>query len=592
MATQPQHIEQIREWMISQNLDAFIIPHEDEYLSEYIPPQNERLDWVSGFNGSAGVAVVLSEKAAIFVDGRYTVQVRNQVDENIFEFQHLKSDPYLNWLIENCKQDARVGYDPRLHRAGWLKSAQKLISDKLSLVVIDDNPIDSYWTDRPSPNNSPLLLLDEKYHGRNSQLKREDIGELIKSKNCDVAFLTRLDSIAWLLNIRGKDVPCNPVLLSHAILYNDGRVELFIDSHKIPDGFHTHVGERVSVLDPSNLKSHFQNLKGKTVLLDKTGSNVWSMLQLENAGATIINLPDPCLLPKACKNETEVQGMKDCHIRDAVAVCTFLSWIEDVMANGQMPDEGILSDKLDSIRAEQDLFKGVSFGTISAAGPNAAMCHYSHKNQDIPGQLKMDSVYLVDSGGQYLDGTTDITRTIAIGNPNSFIKKMFTLVLKGHIALGSARFPSGIGGQHLDSLARQFLWHHGYDFDHGTGHGVGCYLNVHEGPHRIGKGSNDVPLEPSMIVSNEPGYYEANKFGIRCENLVLVKESNEANGTPLYEFENLTFVPFDTRLLDYSLLSQDEIQWINSYHQAVLEKVGPHVNGSVLDWLKGSTQSI
>jgi len=275
-----------------------------------------------------------------------------------------------------------------------------------------------------------------------------------------------------------------------------------------------------------------------------------------------------------------------------VAECKFLAWVESEVEKGNLHDEGTLADNLDSLRAEQADFRGISFGTISAAGSNAAMCHYSHKNYDTPGKLEMDSVYLVDSGGQYLDGTTDITRTVAIGSPSDFTKKAFTLVLKGHIALGSAQFPEGIGGQHLDTLARQFLWHEGLDFDHGTGHGVGSYLNVHEGPHRIGKGSNKVPLKEGMVVSNEPGYYEEGKFGIRIENLIFVKQIDEVNGKKLLGFENLTFVPIDTRLLDLSLLTQKEKDWLNAYHQEVLEKVGPHVEGEVLEWMEKAVKSI
>jgi len=579
----------IRNWMSENNIDALIIPHEDEYLSEYIPPECERLAWATGFTGSAGVAVILNNKAAIFVDGRYTVQVRNQVDESLLEYKHLVSDPYLKWIQANTKSGTKVGYDARLHRANWVKTAKKSLGKKLELISIYENPIDLNWDDKPAEKCEKAILLDDKFSGKSSTDKRQDIASTLKKLNVDAAFLTQLDSIAWLLNIRGTDVPCNPVLLCHAIVYADASVDLFINLDKIPDGFNNHVGTGVKAFASHEIKNQISKLNSKKVLYNSTGSNAYCFQLLSEVGAKIVNGDDPCVLPKACKNDVELQGMKDCHIRDAVAECEFLAWFDDQVNQGNMLDEATLADKLDGLRAEQDMYKGLSFGTISAAAGNAAMCHYSHLNQEVPGSLEMDSVYLVDSGGQYLDGTTDITRTIAVGNPSDFIKKMFTLVLKGHISLGSARFPNGIGGQHVDTLARQFLWHHGYDFDHGTGHGVGCYLNVHEGPHRIGKGSNNVPLIPGMVVSNEPGYYEDDKFGIRCENLVFVKESIKDG---LYEFENLTFVPFDTRLIDKSLMTDIELNWLNNYHKEVFEKINPLVSGDTFTWLENATQPI
>ena len=583
------NLASIRDWMSKNKIDALIIPHEDEYLSEYIPPECERLAWATGFTGSAGAAVILKDKAAIFVDGRYTVQVRNQVDESLFTYKHLVSEPYLKWIQENTKNGAKVGYDARLHRANWVKSAKKTLGENLDLISIFENPIDLNWDDKPAAKCEEALLLDEKFTGKSSGDKRNEIATALKTQNVDAAFLTQLDSIAWLLNIRGSDVPCNPVLLCHAIIYADGSVDLFINLDKIPDGFKNHVGSGVNALTSSEMKNRIAKLNGKKVLYNSTGSNAYCAQLLSEAGVKIVKGDDPCTLPKACKNDIELEGMKACHIRDAVAECEFLAWFDDQVNQGNMLDEGTLADKLDGLRTKQDMYKGLSFGTISAAAGNAAMCHYSHLNQDVPGSLEMDSVYLVDSGGQYLDGTTDITRTIAVGNPSGFIKKMFTLVLKGHISLGSARFPNGIGGQHVDTLARQFLWHHGYDFDHGTGHGVGCYLNVHEGPHRIGKGANKVPLIPGMVVSNEPGYYEDNEFGIRCENLVFVKESTE---NELYEFENLTFVPFDTRLIDKSLMTDDELNWLNEYHKEVFEKISPFITINTCKWLENATKPI
>ena len=586
------HLDKVRNWLKDNQLDIIIVPHDDEYLSEYIPPENERLAWVSGFSGSAGTAIISNDIAAIFVDGRYTVQVKQQVDTNIYTIYHLASHPIMKWLKENIKKGTRVGYDPRLHRVNWVSMIARTLKDQVKLIPIKHNPIDLYWEKRPAPSADQAILLDLNYSGLSSEIKRKKMGSIITENKCDGAFLTQLDSIAWLLNIRGNDVPCNPVLLSHALIHSNGSIDLFINESKIPDGFYEHVGKNVTVLPADKIKSTLSNFSGKRIQLDYKSSNAWSRDIIIEAGAQVIDKNDPCTLPKACKNDTEVQGMKNCHIRDGVAVCTFLSWLDSEVANGNLLDEGTLSDKLDSLRSNLDLFKGISFGTISAASKNAAMCHYSHKNQEFPGRLEMDSIYLVDSGGQYLDGTTDITRTVAIGKPNKYIKKMFTLVLKGHVALGASQFPEGIAGQHLDTFARQYLWRHGYDFDHGTGHGVGSYLNVHEGPHGIGKGANNVPLQPGMVVSNEPGYYEENSFGIRCENLILVKVIDNINEKQLLGFENLTVVPFDIRLMDIDMLVESERMWINNYHQEVWKKVSPHVNEDVRKWLQDSTRSI
>ena len=587
-----KNIEQIRQWMNEKKLDAYIIPHDDEYLSEYIPPENERLTWATGFTGSAGTAIIKNDIAAIFVDGRYSVQVKQQVDGKIYEILQLADMSVDRWIKKNIDTNNNIGYDPRLHRVNWVQNMKKIFKNKINLIPLNENPIDIFWNDRPKPPINTALLLDLKYAGISSQEKRKQMCKVLLKNKCDAAFITRLDSIAWILNIRGKDVPCNPVLLSHGILHSNGSFDLFINKSKIPNNFNLHVGDDVTVYNENEIHSRLTKLSYKNIQLDFNGSNDWSYNLLKDLEFNIINKNDPCTLPKACKNPTEIQGMINCHIRDAIAVCNFLSWLDEKIESNEMPDEGFLSDKIDSYRAELDYFKGISFGTISAAGKNAAMCHYSHKNQKIPSKLEMNSIYLVDSGGQYLDGTTDITRTIAVGTPSKFMKKMFTLVLKGHISLASARFPEGIAGQHVDTLARQFLWHHGYDFEHGTGHGVGSYLNVHEGPHSIGKGANNVPLRPGMIVSNEPGYYEENSFGVRCENLILVEEIKKVNGKKLLGFKNLTFVPFDHRLIEKDLLNKTEIKWINDYHSYTWEKLNNHVNTKVKKWLKNATRKI
>ena len=589
MKTTRKIISSIRKWMIKNQIDAFIIPHDDEYLSEYIPIYNERLAWVTNFTGSAGIAIITHNNAYIFIDGRYTVQVKQQVDESLFKIMHVKNNPFIPWIKNNLNNKI-IGYDPRLHRIKWLDDIKDL--SILRLKEISENPIDILWDKRPKIDLNKVLLLDQRYTGKSSVEKRSIVSQLVKNNNCDAVFITQLDSIAWLLNIRGNDVPCNPVTLCHGILYETGDFDLFIDKKKIPEGFAKHVGKNVVVHATKNILQELKKLKGKTVQIDPNTSNIWSKNLLNDSGCTVKYSDDPCSLEKACKNEVEIKGMKECHKRDAIAVCNFLAWVYKNIELDKLYDEGVLADKLDSFREQLNLFKGLSFNTISAAGPNAAMCHYNHKNHQVPGKIKMNSVYLFDSGGQYLDGTTDITRTIAIGEPSQLMIKTFTLVLKGHIALSLAKFPEGIAGQHLDTFARQYLWDCGYDFEHGTGHGVGSYLNVHEGPQSIGKGANNVPLKEGMVLSNEPGYYEENSFGIRCENLIFVKKFNKVNGKNLLGFENLTFVPFDKKLIDVNLLSTKEKKWINEYHIEVLNKIGPLLEFDVQNWLKNATKPI
>jgi Xaa-Pro aminopeptidase len=587
-----KRLNQIRNWMGENNYDAFIVPHDDEYMSEYLPPQNERLEWITGFNGSAGIAVITGNSAAIFVDGRYTIQVQNQVSNDYFEIKHLVENPYLKWIEKNTKENSKIGYDAKLHTRNWLKNAKKSLTNGQILVSIENNPIDINWINRPKVKNEKAILLNEEFTGKSSKEKRLSIGKSLVKNNLDGAFITALDSICWLLNIRGQDVPCNPVLLSHAVIFSNGDVELFIAENKIPDGFIEHVGTGVRTFSPLDLKNKLSNLAGKKIGYDMGRGNSWAADKMEDGGAEVINFTDPCTLQKACKNEIEAQGMRDCHIVDGVAVSKFLAWIERCVKDGILLDEGELADKLEEFRKSGDKFMGISFDTISAVGGNAAMCHYNHTNQDIPGKMEMDSIYLVDSGGQYLDGTTDITRTIAIGTPSQSAKKAFTLVLKGHIALGKAIFPKGTSGMQLDPLARQFLWQHGMDYDHGTGHGVGHFLNVHEGPQGIGKKGSSVPLEIGMVLSNEPGYYETDTFGFRCENLVLVKSIESSGNLETMGFEDLTMVPFDKNLLDLSLMNNSEIEWLNEYHQNVWNKISPFLNGEDLKWLKIQTEKI
>ena len=582
-------VNAIRQWLAQHNIDALLVPHEDEFLGEYVPAHNERLHWLTGFTGSAGAAVITQDKAAIFVDGRYTVQVTKQVPAELFEYRHLIEEPALDWVKEQLANGSSVAIDPRMHSSAWLDMAQEKLAGTLELKILDSNPIDELWQDRPAPMVSDVRLMATEAVGQSSESKRQEIAELVKKAGADSAVITALDSICWLLNVRGLDVSRLPVLLSHAILHSDSSVEYFLDSARLPTEFNTHVGTGVSVHHPEALQARLEALTGKKVLVDPALSNAWFKLVLQNAGASVVRKADPCLMPKAAKNAVEVAGMKACHIRDGVAMSKFLSWLDAEVVAGNLHDEATLADKLEAFRSEDPTLMDLSFDTISAAGGNAAMCHYNHENQPEPGKLELNTLYLVDSGGQYLDGTTDITRTIAIGQPSQEMIKQFTLALKGHIGVARARFPKGTRGYQIDTLARQHLWAEGYDYDHGTGHGVGHFLNVHEGPASISKRQIDVPLTEGMVLSNEPGYYRADAFGIRIENLELVVETPTHGDFPVLSFESLTRCPIDKRNINVDMLTPPELAWLNDYHQKVWDEISPLVEGDVKEWLRQAT---
>ncbi len=587
--THAERILAMRQWLKEQNLDAFIVPHEDEFLGEYIPAHNERLHWLTGFSGSAGAAVITQDSAAIFVDGRYTVQVRKQVDGNVFEYRHFVDEPITDWLKNALKSSSKIAVDAKLHSANWLDKAQMALDGTHELICVAQNPIDTLWADRPTPRLTQARLMPIDLVGQSSEEKRIKVAKNLTAQGADLAVINQLDSICWLLNIRGGDVPRLPVLLSSALLLANGDMQLFIDSSRLPDDFAAHVGKGVSVHAPDELASALTKLTHKTVLTDPQTSNAWTSQLLREHGATLLSSQDPCMLIKAAKNPTEIQGMKNAHVRDGVAICRFLAWLDSEVEKGHPHDEASLADKLYAFRKLDDTLADLSFDTISAAGGNAAMCHYRHQDQAEPGKLEIDNLYLVDSGGQYPDGTTDITRTIAIGECSADIKKTFTLVLKGHIALATARFPKGTVGSQLDALARQHLWAHGYDYDHGTGHGVGHFLSVHEGPQRISKVANNTALQPGMVLSNEPGYYRADCFGIRIENLECVVEYKTDGDMTMLGFESLTLAPIDRRLLDMLLLTSDEITWWNTYHQKVWQAISPSLEGDDLGWLEKAT---
>ncbi|CAM3130284.1 aminopeptidase P family protein [Vibrio rarus] len=587
-----KRVTDFRNWLEAKQLDAFIVPHEDEFLGEYIPEHNERLCWLTAFTGSAGAAVISTKDAAIFIDGRYTVQVTKQTPSEIYSYQHLIQNPPISWIQDNLAKGSKVGIDPKMHSGRWLNAAKEKLADDYELVYVDNNPVDELWTGRPAVALSSLRLMDKQWVGVASQQKRTQIASLLKQQKASSAVLTALDSICWLLNVRGSDISRLPVALSHAIIHDNSDVEFFIDADRVPAAFNEHVGSGVTVYSPEQLKDRLSKLTNKKVILDPATSNAWFGLTLNQVGAEVLPIADPCLLPKAVKNDVEALGMKNCHIRDGVAMVKFLSWFDEQNSQGQFLNEAQLSDKLESFRREDTSLADLSFDTISAAAHNAAMCHYNHNNEPTPGTVSINSMYLVDSGGQYPDGTTDITRTIAIGHPTEEMKKQFTLVLKGHIGLAQARFPKGTCGNQLDILARQHLWSNGFDYDHGTGHGVGHFLSVHEGPQYIAKSYCSTALEAGMVISNEPGYYRTDEFGIRIENLEIVVEIETEGDFSVLGFESLTRCPIDKRNIELSLLSNQEIEWLNTYHQKVWDDLAPLVDGETKQWLQQATSAI
>jgi Xaa-Pro aminopeptidase len=591
----PRRLPALRGECARRGLAGFIVPRADEHQGEYVAARAERLAWLTGFSGSAGLAVVLSEKAAIFVDGRYTLQVTQEVDTDSFEPLHLTERPPGEWIAANLGVEETLGYDPWLHtedgvqrlRAACLKAGG-------SLVACTDNPLDAVWRDQPPPPIAPVVAHELRHAGRSSADKRRDLGDGLAADKVDAAVLTAPASIAWLLNIRGGDVPHTPLPLSFAVLHRDGTVELFIDRRKLVPGLEAHLGNQVSVAPPEALVATLERLgqAGARVRADPASAAAWVFDRLEAAGADVVRGADPCALPKACKNAVELAGTRAAHVRDGAAVTRFLAWLAGAAARGDLTEIDA-AERLLAFRRENEEFRDLSFATISGAGPNGAIVHY-RVSAESNRRLHAGDLYLVDSGAQYLDGTTDVTRTVAIGEPTAEMRDRFTRVLKGHIAIATARFPAGTTGSQLDTLARQALWQAGLDYDHGTGHGVGSYLGVHEGPQRISKLPNSVALRPGMIVSNEPGYYKTGAYGIRIENLVAVTEVPRpaAADRDLYGFETLTLAPIDCRLVTPELLSEDEIAWLDRYHARVRDGLAALVDGDTAAWLDDATRPL
>ncbi|MFZ9395400.1 MAG: aminopeptidase P family protein [Erythrobacter sp.] len=593
MQTHEARLAALRQELKARGLDGFIVPISDEHMSEYVGAYAQRLQWLTGFGGSAGSATVLATKAAIFVDGRYTVQVREQVDEKLFEYRSVPKESLGAWLAENAGQGVRIGYDPWLHSRKWVNATQQqLKAIEAQLVAVESNPIDTVWQDQPDPSPATAIVHDDALAGRSSADKRAGIADWLKASGHDAAVISALDSVAWLLNIRGSDVAHTPVALSYVIAQADGTAELFIAPEKVTPELAQHLGNAVTVRPRDAFAGALGTMAGKRVAVDPDFA-VAAIAQLLEAGqAKVSFVRDPTILPRAIKNKAEQQGQRDAQARDGAAVARFLRWIEETAPSGEV-DELAAAAQLRAFREELGTLKDLSFDTISAAGPHAALPHYKvDEDSNIP--IPPGSIYLVDSGGQYPAGTTDITRTVWVGPgaPSAEMKDRYTRVLKGHIQIARAVFPQGTSGGQIDSFARQYLWEAGVDYAHGTGHGVGSFLSVHEGPQRIAKPSGgqagtDQELFAGMILSNEPGYYKQGHFGIRIENLVLVEpRSIEGAEGEYLGFETLTFVPIDRTLVEKTLLTQSEIAWSDDYHARVFAILSPQLDGADLAWLE------
>ncbi len=580
-------LARLREELTRDGLDGFLVPRADEFQGEYVPPSAERLHWLTGFSGSAGIAVALRDRAAILSDGRYTLQIRAEVDTAAFTPVDGVATPVHAWLAENVGEGAKIGFDPWLHtRTQVRRLVEALAKRGASLVPVAENLVDRLWSDRPAAPTGRLTVQPLAFAGEEAAAK---IARIAGALTADAVLLTQPDSIAWILNVRGRDVAHNPVPLAFAVVPKSGRPTLFVDPAKLDDAVRAHLAPVADVAARDDLLPALDRIGAAkaAVALDPAWTPEILVRRLEDTGASVVEAEDPIIRPKACKNAAEIAGTRAAHVRDGVAMATFLAWFD---AEGHTTDEITCCEKLEACRAATGELIDLSFGTISGAGPNGAIVHY-HATRSTNRSIDRDGLFLLDSGAQYRDGTTDVTRTLAVGTPSPEMRRCFTLVLKGHLALASARFPVGTTGAALDTLARIALWKAGYDYDHGTGHGVGSFLSVHEGPQRIAK-TGTVALEPGMIVSNEPGYYRTGAFGIRIENLVLVTPAAEIAGgeRPMLGFEDLTLVPIDTRLVDVAMLDRDEIARLDAYHARVRAEIGPRLaDDATRRWLERAT---
>ena len=594
MSPYPARLAALRDHLAAADLDGFVVPLTDEHMSEYVGSYAQRLAWLTGFQGSAGAAVVLADRAAIFTDGRYTLQVREQVSADDWDYVQVPDTDVASWLADRAPSGARIGYDPWLHTRAWVIDTVAALADTgATLVAVDANPVDAIWPDRPAPSDARLAVQPNQMAGASSAGKRADIADWLASRRADAVVLSALDSIAWTLNVRGGDVDHTPVALAFAIVHADGETDLFVDQDKIDDAVRQHLGNAVRIRAPDAFDAMLTTFAGRRVAADPERAVAAIFDSLERGDATVLALRDPVVLAKAIKNPAEIAGHRAASARDGAALTRFLRWVEtEGGAGGQT--ELSAAARLLAFRQETGLLLDTSFATISATGAHGASPHYHVTEASnapiLPGQL-----FLIDSGGQYADGTTDVTRVMPIGVPTAEMRDRFTRVLKGHVAIATAIFPDGTMGGQIDAFARRPLWEAGLDYAHGTGHGIGAYLSVHEGPQRIAQpnypgGAALEPLRAGMMLSNEPGYYKPGEYGIRIENLVLVEPRPVAGGDPdraMLGFETLTFAPIERTLIDPALLTPDERAWVDAYHARVIEVIAPQLDGEDRAWLIG-----
>jgi Xaa-Pro aminopeptidase len=594
-ALQAQRLAALRVAMHTAGVDAYLIPRSDEHQGEYVAEYAERLSWLTGFTGSAGMAIAMKDSAAVFIDGRYTLQVRDQVDGMLYSYQHLIDEPPQSWLAQNIKPGMKVGYDPRLHTPqGLVRIEEAVRKAGGEMVALTKNLVDSVWPDQPARPTGAVELYPEKFAGRTTAQKQKLIIEWLRAEALDAFMFSAPDSIAWLFNVRSTDVEFTPLLLGYALLTAQGSGTLFIESAKITPELQKYLGDKIALAPFDSVNAELIKRKGqiKSIGVDRETGSRWLVDCIKTAGFEARIVADPSTAIKAQKTKDELNGVRDAHLRDGAALTKFLAWLAKEALTEKLTEISV-AEKLASYRAENNLYRGPSFPTIAGSAGNGAIVHY-RASPESNATIKNNTMLLIDSGGQYLDGTTDVTRTIIVGTPTAEQKRRFTLVLKGHIALGSARFVKGTTGSQLDALARHALWQEGLDYDHGTGHGVGTFLGVHEGPQRISKVGNTVALEPGMVISNEPGYYKTGEYGIRIENLVAVKEADKIPGAekPLYDFETLTLAPIDLNLVDVDVLTPSEKKWLNDYHARVRNEVGKLVDGETKAWLIEATRAI
>lgn len=587
------NLPKLRSVMSQMGINALYIPHDDEFQNEYLPDANERLAWATGFTGSAGSAFVFHDRAVLLVDGRYTIQAQNQIDPTLIDLADLPASGPFEWLSKQDLKEAKIGYCPSLSSPTDVNNFKNVCLVKnAETIELDVNPVDVAWADRPKLPREKVYPHPLKYSGESTDSKVRRVTTELQTRRVDATVLTAPASIAWLFNIRGSDVRHSPLPLAHAIIYTNGRLELFLDPVKVDQNLVDHLGNEVQIYTQDQLETQLSELSSKSVSLDPNMTSAWYFNKLAKLGAKIAHAADPVILLRAQKNKIEIQGTTTAHERDSIALIRFLKWLSEDGQSGEVTEIDA-AKKLERLRRELPELRDLSFETISGAGPNSALPHY-RVNTETNRKLERGTLYLVDSGAQYFDGTTDVTRTVPIGTPSDNMRRRYTLVLKAHIALATARFPLGTTGTHLDTVARLPLWKAGLDFDHGTGHGVGVYLGVHEGPQRIAKAWYASPLLPGMIVSNEPGYYEPGSYGIRIENLQYVVEASEIEGgtTPMLGFQNLTWAPLSRELINFSLLNEEEHQWVDDYHSETLSRIQNQLNDSDSSWLESSCRPL